>query len=261
MGIDLDAIRNRLNKLQTNNNRSTLRWKPEVDTATVIRIVPNKFSPDVPFHELYFHYNIGKIPYLSPISFGRPDPIVEFTEQLKRTGDSDDWKLGRKYEPKLRTFAPIIVRGEEDAGVRFWGFGKTVYEQILTYIADPDYGDITDPTSGRDIKIIYKKPSGENKYPETNVMIKPNQTPLHEDAKKMQDLLENQSEITDLYDELSYDELNDILNKFLKGEDTTIEDTSDEKVSTPPAVSGAINKGSGDAELEEAFDDLFEEGK
>ena len=34
-------------------------------------------------------------------------------------------------EPKLRTFVPVVVRGEEGEGVRFWGFGKTVYQEIL----------------------------------------------------------------------------------------------------------------------------------
>ena len=64
---------------------------------------------------------------------------------------------GKKFaEPKLRTFVPVIVRGEEGEGVRFWGFGKTVYQEILGYITDPDYGDITDPTSGRDLTIEYK---------------------------------------------------------------------------------------------------------
>ena len=48
-------------------------------------------------------------------------------------------------EPKLRTFVPILVRGQEGEGIKFWGFGKTVYQEILGYIADPDYGDITDP--------------------------------------------------------------------------------------------------------------------
>ena len=57
---------------------------------------------------------------------------------------------------KLRTFVPVIVRGEEGEGVRFWGFGKTVYQEILGYSIDPDYGDITDPSSGRDLTIEYK---------------------------------------------------------------------------------------------------------
>ena len=36
--------------------------------------------------------------------------------------------MARKLESKMRTFAPIIVRGEETQGVKFWGFGKTVYQ-------------------------------------------------------------------------------------------------------------------------------------
>ena len=26
----------------------------------------------------------------------------------------------------MRTFAPVVVRGKESEGVKFWGFGKTV---------------------------------------------------------------------------------------------------------------------------------------
>ena len=61
-----------------------------------------------------------------------------------------------KWNFKLRTFVPVLVRGQEGEGVKFWGFGKTVYQEILGYITDPDYGDITDPTNGRDLTIEYK---------------------------------------------------------------------------------------------------------
>ena len=44
----------------------------------------------------------------------------------------------------MRTFAAVIVRGKESEGVKFWGFGKTVYQELLGVIYDPDYGDITD---------------------------------------------------------------------------------------------------------------------
>ena len=70
-------------------------------------------------------------------------------------GDKEDWKAQLNKWVKLRTFVPIIVRGQEGDGVRFWGFGKTVYQEILGYIVDPDYGDITDPQSGRDLTIQY----------------------------------------------------------------------------------------------------------
>ena len=82
--------------------------------------------------------------HLSPVSFGRPDPINEFAGKLKSTGEKDEWIQGKRLEPKMRTFAPVLVRGKEQEGVKFWGFGKTVYQELLGFIADPDYGDISD---------------------------------------------------------------------------------------------------------------------
>ena len=84
--------------------------------------MPYKHQPDNPFIELFFHYQINNRTYLSPKSFGRPDPIVEFAEKLTRSGDKDDYRMGRSLMPKMRTFVPVIVRGEEAEGVRFLGF-------------------------------------------------------------------------------------------------------------------------------------------
>ena len=75
--MDLNAIRKRLNQLQTTNNRTSSLWKPQPG-KTQIRIVPYEFNKDNPFIELFFHYNLNNRSYLSPISFGRPDPIEEF---------------------------------------------------------------------------------------------------------------------------------------------------------------------------------------
>ena len=148
--MDINAIKKRLTQLQTTNTRTSNLWKPQPG-KTLIRIVPYKFNKQTPFIELFFHYDIGGKSYLSPISFGRPDPIEEFADKLKSSGNRDDWKLGKKLEAKMRTFTPVIVRGEEKEGVKFWGFGKTVYQELLSVIADPDYGDITDPVNGRDV--------------------------------------------------------------------------------------------------------------
>ena len=156
--MDINAIKKRLTQLQTTNTRTSNLWKPQPG-KTLIRIVPYKFNKQTPFIELFFHYDIGGKSYLSPISFGRPDPIEEFADKLKSSGNRDDWKLGKKLEAKMRTFTPVIVRGEEKEGVKFWGFGKTVYQELLSVISDPDYGDITDPLNGRDVNVEFKKPT------------------------------------------------------------------------------------------------------
>ena len=215
MGIDINAIRGRLNKLQNTQRKSDNLWKPTPGKHTV-RIAPYQFDKDNPFIELYFHYNINNKTYLSPQSFGRPDPIVEFADKLKRMGDKEDWKAAKQMEPKLRTFVPVLVRGQEGEGVKFWGFGKTVYQEILGYIADPDYGDITDPVSGRDLTIEYKSAEeAGTTYPTTTIRVKPSTSPITEDESKVQNLLENQTEITELYSELSYDELKSVLEGWL----------------------------------------------
>ena len=65
-------------QLQTTNTRTTNLWKPRKKGKTQIRIVPYKLQKDTPFIELFFHYDLGGKSYLSPTSFGRPDPIEEF---------------------------------------------------------------------------------------------------------------------------------------------------------------------------------------
>ena len=264
MALDINAIRGRLNKLQNTQRKSDSLWKPTPGKHTV-RIAPYQFEKDNPFIELYFHYNINNKTYLSPQSFGRPDPIVEFADKLKRMGDKEDWKAAKAMEPKLRTFVPVIVRGEEGEGIRFWGFGKTVYQEILGYIADPDYGDITDPTSGRDLTIEYKSAEeAGTSYPTTTIRVKPSTSPITEDESKIEGLLNNQTEITELYSELSYDELKSVLEGWLnptaEGESKPVSAGLSQPTARPAAPvqpKVEINAPQKTDDVANAFDDLF----
>ena len=249
--MDINAIKQRLSQLKDTNTRTSNLWKPAPGTQQV-RIVPYKYNKDNPFIELYFHYDIAKRSYLSPISFGRPDPIEEFATKLKQTGNKDDWRLGRKLDSKMRTFLPVVVRGKEGEGVKFWGFGKTVYQELLSFIADPDYGDITDPTNGRDIAVEFKtaEETGAN-FPSTSIRVKPNQTPITDDAEQLKGMIENQVEITSIYTEQSYDELKEVLDNYLN---PTEEGTTTTTESKPePVLEGTPKK----KDVDSAFDDLF----
>ena len=226
--MNINAIKQRLNSLQNTSKKTDSLWKPKPGKYQV-RIVPYKFNKENPFIELLFHYNINNKTYLSPASFGRPDPIVEFAEKLKKLGDTENWKAGKKMEPKLRTFAPIVVRGQENEGVKFWGFGKTVYQEILAIIADPDYGDISDNKTGRDIVIEIVEEAGKT-YPETRIRVKPNTSSLHDNSQIEAKLLDEQTNITDIYSELSYPELKTVLENWLNPTAGSEED--EEPVST-----------------------------
>ena len=253
--MDINAVKKRLAQLQTSTTRSTNLWKPQPG-RTQIRIIPYKLNTDTPFIELFFHYDLGGKSFLSPTSFGRPDPIEEFADKLKQSGNREDWRLGKKLESKLRTFTPVVVRGEESGGTKFWGFGKTVYQELLSIIADPDYGDISDPINGRDVVVEFKtaEETGAS-FPKTSIRVKPNQIPITEDKAVLTDLLDNQKDITEVYNELSYDELAEALGDWLNpsdgDEETTKTDTTNVPASTlQSAVSNTSN-------VTDAFDDLF----
>ena len=224
MAIDLEAIKRKLNQLQTVGTRQNNLWKPEPGKQT-IRIVPYQHDRANPFRELYFHYDLGKKNYLSPVTHGKADPVVEFAEKLKASGNSDEWKLGKKLEPKMRTYVPVVVRGKESEGVKFWGFGKTVYTELLGVIADPDYGDISDPMNGRDVLVEFT-PSEGGGYPKTAIRVKPNVTPLTEDKNVAEMVAKNQPDLSNIFKEPSYDELKEALENWLNPEDSGEEESA-----------------------------------
>jgi len=151
----------------------------------------------------------------------------------------------------MRTFAPVVVRGEEKQGVKFWGFGKTVYQELLSIIADPDYGDITDPVNGRDVVVefISAEESGAS-FPKTNIRVKPNQTPISEEPDVLE-LVKSQQDIKEIYQELSYDDLTEVLNEWLNPSEDSTEEETNEKVSAQELSTAKVSN-TGDA-----FDELF----
>ena len=249
--MDLSLIKKRLNQLQTTNNRTSSLWKPQPG-KTQIRIVPYAFNKDNPFIEFFFHYNLNNRSYLSPISFGRPDPIEEFAQKLKGSGSKEDYQLSRKLEAKMRTFAPIIVRGEEKQGVKFWGFGKTVYQELLSIIADPDYGDITDPVNGRDVVVefISAEETGAS-YPTTKIRVKPNQTPISDEPEVLE-TVKTQQDIKEIYQELSYDDLTEVLNEWLNPSDSDSDEEEASQKATSEVSNTKVTSNNADA-----FDELF----
>ena len=132
----------------------------------------------------------------------------------------------------MRTFAPVIVRGEESQGVRFWGFGKTVYQELLSII-DPDYADITDPVNKRDVVVEFISEESGGEFPTTKIRVKPNQTPISDDPTILEKVKSSQKDIRDIYQEQSYDDLTNVLNEWLNpSEDSSTESTPQQATET-----------------------------
>jgi len=266
--MDLEAIKSRLNAMQKTSNgkgggeRASLFWKPTVGKQT-IRVVPSKFNSTMPFSEIFFHYGIDKPVMVSPINWGDKDPIVEFAAQLKKTNDKENWKLSKKIEPKARYFAPVIVRGEEDKGVRLWQFGKEIYEAFLQMAVDEEVGDYTDVMEGRDIKLTTVGPeSTGTPYNKTTVNPSMKNTPLGE-AEQIRLWKDNQPNPKELFKPFSFDEMKIALQNWLNPEAAEGEIIDDEKeAEETPKTNYSINTSNAAVKQSklDKFDSLFDEG-
>lgn len=256
MAVDINAIRAKLNQFKNQGSVSASLWKPPEGKST-IRIVPWKENKAMPFVELLFHYFNGKT-ILSPTSYGRRDPIAEFAESLASSGVKEDWQQSRTFVPKLRTYVPVIVRGEEDKGVRWWSFGKTVYTELLAIMDDPDYGDITDVKSGRDIVVEHiPKNKSDTTFAKTSVRPKPKETPLADTVEAAKDFLSNQPDINALFEEPSYEKLKSTLEAYLDPDSPANEHNRDANNSEP--VSATAQKSRETVKSSTPIDDMLDE--
>ena len=246
MALNMDKIKARLATLENkgkkssqNNKSKDAIWKPQPGKQ-VIRIVPNQYQPDDPFTQLKFHYDFNGKTFLSPSSFGKPDPIVELSERLKKSKDT--WTQGRQLEPKLRTYVPVIVRGEEDKGVRFWAFGVTIYKQLMQTMSEPDYGDITSLTEGYDIQVEYKtKEEAKKDFPETTIMVKPKPRPVIDptlpNAKAiLETITTKQPNILEVFETPTYETLQEALEAYLAGGSEESTDSTPAGTENNPSV-------------------------
>ena len=245
MGINLDKMRAKLDALHNKGGKKESPfWRPE-DGEQTIRIVP---TPDGdPFKEFWFHYNLGKNPgFLSPKrNFSIDDPLNDFVRQLFQAGDEASIKQAKDLMAKQRFFAPVLVRGEEEKGVRIWGFGKRAYEQLLQLVLNPEYGDITDVESGTDLVITYGKPPGAS-FPQTGITPRRRSSPLCDDAvggpDRCAELLDSIPDFDELFPRKTPQEIQVMLDEWLAGEDSAGEDVVKyDSNNTTSSVDSAFN--------------------
>jgi len=215
---NLNAPKNSGGKTYEKIDYTKVFWKPQVGNYT-IRIVPSKFNKQNPFREVYFHYGFAKGPILALNNWGEADPIMEFAAKLRQSKDRDNWALAKKLDPKMRVFVPVVVRGEENLGVRLWEFGKEVYKSLLGFAADEDYGDFTDIQDGFDFKIdaVNSEVAGR-KVVSCTLRPRPKSSPISDDANLVNKWLEEQPDIMTINRKREYDDIKELLAKWLNPE-------------------------------------------
>ena len=245
MGIDLKKMRQKLSELHNRGGSGggAKFWKPS-EGENDIRILP---SPDGdPFKHFHFHYNLGGgAGVLCPKkNHGDDCPACDFVSKLYNDGDDDSREMARKLVAKSRFFSTVLVRGEEADGPKIWGYSKTVYENLLQLVLNPDYGDITDAESGTDLVLTYGKSPGAM-FPSTNITARRKSSRLVADEDSMAELLEQTVDYDKLFETKSSADISQLLEKTLLGEEG---DDSDGVVVTPKKSGSSVD---------DAFQDLL----
>jgi hypothetical protein len=234
MPIDFEALRKKLGQLNGQNKKSAIMWRPEENKDYTVRVVAIPNNDGQPFVDRWYYYGIGgdkAAAILSPHQFGKRDPIQELITKLREEGTDASRELCKKLYPKMRTYAAVVVRGEEDKGVRLWSFGKMIYQDLLRLMLDEDYGDITDVQTGRDIKISVTKQPGKQ-FADTKIQPRANPSPLTKDQAQLKTWLSSIPKIDDYEEVVAPEEIERRVNAWLNG------DSSDAKNDSLGTVKG-----------------------
>ena len=227
MSLNLEAMRAKLNASKNgvkSTEKSSTMWKPKAGDQQV-RILPT--TDGDPFREFHFHYGVGKNPgiYCNKRNDGGECAICDFASKLWREGvENDDSTLkneAKKLFARKRYYSPVLVRGAESEGVKIWAYGKTAYETLLGYVLDPDYGDITDPQTGTDIKLTYTLASGPGAFPKTSLQPRRRPSVLCDDAiADCQELLDSVPVIDKLFERKTSEQVQELLDGYLSSDDS-----------------------------------------
>lgn len=98
---------------------------------------------------------------ISPESLGEPCALMEAYNEFKNSDDDDEKELANKFSPRKRYLAFCVIykddmgkEVDEENSPKFLLLTAGVYQEILElYFDENEWGDMTDPINGYDIKV------------------------------------------------------------------------------------------------------------
>tara|TARA_Y100001937_G_C7119956_1_gene332082 strand:+ start:372 stop:1187 length:816 start_codon:yes stop_codon:yes gene_type:complete len=226
MAINLDKINAAIEKLDPTKNSSGGNNQDDIikldEGEHVLRIAPYKHDLEMPFQELWFHFGIAGRTFLCPTKMkGESDPICDFAtkcwDQFKATGDESFKEMFKNMAPKNRAYIPVIKRGEEDKGIRWWSVSpRTTYKDILDLVKSAlrQGVDITDENEGLDL--VVKMEHGFNNWlVPSSVITALKPSPLASTKKEIQTIIDSVKPIDELFQFAPVEEMKLALEKHV----------------------------------------------
>lgn len=197
-------------------------WKPQKYGKYVVRFLPQQ-SSDGFFYKEAAQHKIGENYYFCPKVEGDNCPICKAYKKLWDINTDASKELAREIKPRKQYLYNIIVKdeagvpAEDPTKVQVYMSGKKLYDKLMDYFFDSDYGDLTDVEEGFDF--VINKEQGAQGFPNyDNSRPRSKPSPLHEDEEIIEEILGNVKDLTKQIDYKSEEELEKALQSYLSGE-------------------------------------------
>lgn len=219
--------------------------------TTRVRIPPID-DDELGYEVTYFYLNEKLKGIYSAATFDEECPALEAYHDLKNSKDEDDLELAKKLSPKKAYMIPVIVYADEkgksidpDKSGKLMKIPAGVYQSIIDlYLDEDEWGDMTDPKEGYDIKIVR---TGKGKNDTEYSVVACKNTPLEKEyAKKPINLSKLVRGLIE-----PYEDVKSKINEFLGDDDDDDEDDKPKKKKKKGSDDKAKKKPKNDFKAEE----------
>ena len=232
----LDAFSNKVSKKvpQPTSNPKKAIFNPTLDKKQIIRIVPTS-DGEFPIKKLEFYYDTGlknekgwDVNILSPLSYGETDPLDNLNKDLdiqisnlksKLEQEDDATKISEIQKDiflrekiqgliqlKSVYYIPVIVRDEQDQGVKYWKVSEYFLQSLIPSLK-MDGNLIYHPNKGRDIKVWKEK--NDKGYPMTEFVLG-QESQLAQTEEEINSLRTNHPDLFEQFTKHSFTELKQV---------------------------------------------------
>ena len=173
----VDKAAERLKGIRSGN---TQFWTPK-EGANTIRILP-PWRPDGDefWEEAGSHWSVGpgnKMFYCPNKTNGASCYLCEVVEDLLTSEYEEDLDKASRMKARTSILYNIVDLKEPEVGVQVYRSGVKVFEQLLQYASDSEWGDFTDPDEGFDVVI---RRTGEGISTQYSVALKRSPSPIQD---------------------------------------------------------------------------------
>lgn len=214
--INLELMRKKLE--EASSTGGSTQWDRLKPGKNVRRILWPKGSSESFFSEYLVHYGLGADGHTAiacPKTWNRNEscPVCDYVQSLRDSSSKEDQQAARRYRLSRRIYMNVLNRDDGSDEPVVLNTGSTVLKGILAIICDPDYGDITDPETGRDITITR---SGQGMDTSYTVMPKPKESAASD--LSVEQVEAGMTDLDNIFPRMSTEEIQKLVDETISGE-------------------------------------------